>query len=99
MSSIYFPLRSNAASLLSGAPIHSVMRRIKLAALLHDKVLIEDGTWSGQAGPRGCVTMWGPVDGSRAVKWQTPRERGDAVGKEFVVAIGAMPPLTVSGFI
>lgn len=85
-SAIYFPLRSNAASLLVGAPVHSLVRRIKLAALLHDEVWLEEGLWEAQAGPRGSASFWFPA-GDRELAWQTPRERGAAMRREFSVGV------------
>jgi hypothetical protein len=40
-SGIFFPLRSNAKSLVAGAPAQSVVARLKLASLLYDRVLVE----------------------------------------------------------
>ena len=84
---IYFPLRSNAASLLKGAPVGSVLRRIKLGALLHDQVWLEEGVWDGQAGPRGAMQFWSPPGPGARRGWQTARERGSAVKHDFMVAM------------
>src|SRR5262245_5440390 len=92
---IYFPLRSNAHSLLTGAPLRSLLRRLKVAALLHDNVYLEAGEWTARSGPAGSISFWNRrqlIPG-----WQTPRERGQAVGKQFHLAIqregGANAPL------
>jgi hypothetical protein len=42
-STIYFPLRANAAALTSGPGVNAVRRRILAAALLHDIVILEPG--------------------------------------------------------
>lgn len=52
-SAVYFPLRSNAASMLAGRPVADIRRRIKRAALLHDDVILESGTYDLHAGPQG----------------------------------------------
>jgi hypothetical protein len=84
---IYFPLRSNAASLVKGAPLRSVLRRVKLSALLHDEVRLEEGIWDGQAGPRGAMQWWSPPGARAGRSWQTARERGEAVKHDFMVAM------------
>lgn len=78
---VYFPLRSNAHALVRGAPIESVRRRLKLASLLFDRVLLEAGKISIAAGPTGYVE-W-PV--SSVPGWQSPRRRrkGARVGLAF----------------
>jgi hypothetical protein len=83
LSSIYFPLRSNAKTLLAGAPAAAVRRRIKVASLLHDTVLEEDGVWQAHAGPDGSNTMWIAEDPSGRNDWQRATARAAAVGKEF----------------
>src|SRR6266508_4574153 len=57
-SGIFFPLRSNAKSLVAGAPAQSVVARLKLASLLYDRVLVEDGEYRIQGGPGGSSRFW-----------------------------------------
>ena len=72
----YFGLRTNAHQLVSGAGVAAVKRRIKLASLLHDQVMLELGIYELQAGPSGSLPIYysGPAEGE-VVRWQTPRER------------------------
>jgi hypothetical protein len=86
-SRIFFPLRSNARSLLAGAPAQSIRRRIKLAAVLHDYVLIEDGSREILAGPSGSWQVWHPPTRDQSEEWQTARERSVAKQREFYVAL------------
>lgn len=73
---LYVPLRGNAAVLVAGAPGAAFVRSLKVAALLHDRLILEDGSWVGVAGPGGS-SEWrhpghpGPNDG----RWQSARER------------------------
>jgi predicted HD phosphohydrolase len=48
---IYFPLGGNAHSLVAGRGATSVRRRLVIAALMHDKVYIDDGEWRANSGP------------------------------------------------
>ena len=66
-SSIFFPLRSNAKSLLAGAPAQGVVARLKLASLLYDHVLVEDGEYRIQGGPGGAAVS-GCLPKSRLVR-------------------------------
>lgn len=54
-STIYFPVRSNAHSLIAGAPAKGVEARVKVAALLYEQVLVGDGMWTGVASEAGTV--------------------------------------------
>src|SRR5688572_5296560 len=93
-STAYFPLRSNAASLLAGRQIGEVRRRIKRAALLHDEVILEGGTYDLHAGPDGSWGMWRPDTGRE--RWQTPAHRAKAQGGNFWVGMkpSEAPPET-----
>lgn len=93
-SRAYFPLRSNAKSLVVGQSLNSVRRRIKLSALLHDEVWIEDGVFIQWAGPTGGFSSWLPSDRQETVRWQTPRERGSSQGQEHSLS---MAPEEVAG--
>jgi hypothetical protein len=77
-SAIYFPLRSNAASLMAGQGVAGVRRRLMLASLLHDHVLLEGGTWVATMGPSGGFSIWQPPTGELPPRWQAPRRRGRA---------------------
>jgi hypothetical protein len=52
-SILVVPLRSNASTLLTGAPVVSVRRRLKFASLFYDRLFIESGVLRLQAGPDG----------------------------------------------
>lgn len=54
-SHVYFPLRANASSLLAGSPANGVRRRMKIAALLYDHLIVDDGSWHGVSGPEGSM--------------------------------------------
>jgi hypothetical protein len=43
---LVFPLRSNAHSLVRGAPVASVRRKLKTASLLYENVILESGVLS-----------------------------------------------------
>lgn len=83
-SKIYFPLRSNARALITGTPLISVQWRIKIGALLHDTVVLEDGMWETSAGPGGSTAFWHPP-AEELPKLQTPYERGHAKRQAFFV--------------
>lgn len=87
-SRIVFPLRSNAKTLLTGKPLSSVRRRMKLASLLYDTVLLEAGVATIQAGPTAATSMCHPVKPGESVRWQTPTERGAAQRLPFFINIG-----------
>ncbi len=75
-SRMYFPLRGNASTLVSGAPGAAFRRRLKVAALLFDKIILDAGMWVGMAGPRGAFELRDPAsDGPGEGDWQLARER------------------------
>jgi len=86
-SAIYFPLRSNAASLLAGAGVASVRRRLLLAALLHDRVLVESGLLRVAAGPTASQSFWLPPGEGPPARWQSARSRGAAKHGSFYTAM------------
>jgi hypothetical protein len=72
----YFGLRTNAYQLVAGAGVNAVRRRLKLAGLLHDEVVIEAGTLEVSAG-QGQSSIMHLADGVEGVpqRWQSPRAR------------------------
>lgn len=54
---LYVPLRGNAHALVAGAPGHAFRRRLKVAALLFEELLLDEGFWLGLAGPRAKYEM------------------------------------------
>lgn len=90
-STIYFPLRSNAASLITGRGIGDVRRRLMLASLLHDEVWIEAGLLSVMAGPDGSNAWHRRGIDPTSVAWQSPRARNQGEGQEFGLAFGIEP--------
>jgi hypothetical protein len=90
-STIYFPLRSNAASLITGRGVGDVRRRLMLASLLHDEVWIEAGLLSVMAGPDGSNAWHRRGIDPASVTWQSPRARNQGEGQEFGLAFGIEP--------
>jgi hypothetical protein len=82
-STILFPLRSNASALFAGPGVAGVRRRILAAALLNDRVVLEDGAYIAWAGPTGGAAVM--MHGEQSVAWQTPRQRGRATGAQHHV--------------
>lgn len=82
-SAILFPLRSNAASLVAGAGVASVRRRILVAALLHDQVLLQAGVHVAWAGPDGGSSITIPDE--RPDRWQSTRDRARRHGSRHFV--------------
>jgi hypothetical protein len=87
-STIYFPLRSNAASLITGRGVGDVRRRLMLASLLHDEVWIEAGLLSVMAGSDGSNAWHTRGIDPASVSWQSPRARNQGEGQEFGLAFG-----------
>ena len=52
-STLIFPLRSHAKSLLAGAPVNSVRGSIEYSSLYYDRILLEGDVHSLMAGPNG----------------------------------------------
>lgn len=84
--SVYFPLASNAHSLLAGRPLESVRRRLKMASLLHEELFLESGSLQIQAGEKGAVVFGNPSSGDSS-EWQTPAQRGALQSSEFLLTL------------
>ena len=93
-SRVLFPLRSNARSLLAGKAASGVRRRIKLAALLSDRLLIEEGVRDISAGSGGSTAFWQPANTPDGARWQTTHERKKATGgiASIVAKLSTAPP-------
>jgi hypothetical protein len=87
-SELLVPLRSNGSALLTGKPIESVRRRLKLASLYFDHVYLEGGTYRLSAGPGGSSGFFEPPGDGETFRWQTPSRRGAEQRQPFTVAIG-----------
>ncbi len=88
-SGAFFPLRSNAHALLAGRPASSVRSRIKIAALLYDEVYLQEGQHTLLAGPGGNMEWPYPIDESDLPTWQSSRDRGASIGRDF--SLGMAP--------
>lgn len=84
---VYFPLASNAHSLLTGAALEGVRRRLKLSSLLYDQVFLESGSMQIQAGPTGAM-VWRGSGRDPDATWQTPGHRSNLQGAEFSLSLG-----------
>lgn len=61
------PLRSNAYSLVTGAGVSSVRRRLKMASIAYETLLLESGVWEVSAGEDGSFsTYYLPDEDGRA---------------------------------
>ena len=90
-SVLLVPLRSNAKTLLTGAPIEAVRRRLKFASLFYDRVLLESGVFRLHAGADGFSAVYEPAKDQEPPRWQTPGRRHAAEGATFAVGIGRGP--------
>ncbi|MGO8896695.1 MAG: hypothetical protein ACLQB1_44420 [Streptosporangiaceae bacterium] len=85
-SVLVVPLRSNAHTLLAGAPVAAMRRRLKFASLFFDKLYLEAGVFRMDAGPTGYFDTLEPArDGTR---WQTAAQRSAAQASSFGLAMG-----------
>ena len=84
---VFFPLASNAHSLVTGSPVGSVRSRMEVSSLLYDNVLLEGGSMSIQAGPRGASSWRHGHRPDSPVAWQTPKGRRVAQDASISVAI------------
>ncbi len=87
-SVLYVPLRSNAKTLVTGAPIAALRRRLKYASVFHDQVLLESGILRMQAGEGGSSSFVVPATGPQPARWQTPRQRQLAHQSPFQLSVG-----------
>jgi hypothetical protein len=86
-SVLVVPLRSNASTLLAGAPIAAVRRRLKFASLFYDRLFLETGIFRVNAGPHGSSSFIVPPTEGDPPRWQTPAERRAGTGVTFAVAV------------
>lgn len=91
-SVLVVPLRSNASTLLAGAPVAALRRRLKFASLFFDRLLLETGIYRVNAGPRGASSFIVPPTEGDPPRWQTPAERHERTGVKFAVALSKDPP-------
>jgi hypothetical protein len=87
-SVLVVPLRSNASTLLAGASIAALRRRLKFASLFFDRLLLETGIFRVHAGPTGASSFVVPPTEDDPPRWQTPAERHAATGVPFAIAVG-----------
>lgn len=100
-SVLLVPLRSNASTLLTGAPIVAFRRRLKYASVIYDRVLLEGGVLRQDAGPSlafSIVESYNPQDPPR---WQTAAQRSAASKTPFQLSVGreitpGIPPPVMS---
>ena len=85
------PLRSNAKTLLTGAPIEAVRRRLKFASLFYDRVLLESGVFRMHAGAGGFSSIYQPASDLEPPRWQTPGRRHAAEESTFAVGVAREP--------
>jgi len=91
-SVLVVPVRSNASTLLAGAPIAALRRRLKFASLFFDRLILESGIFKVSAGPTGASAFIVPADESVPPRWQTPAQRHALIGRRFTVAFSKDPP-------
>jgi len=88
VSLLYVPLRSNAKTLVTGAPIVALRRRLKYASVFHDQLLLESGILRMHAGEGGSSSFVVPATGPEPTRWQTPRQRQLAQQSPFQLSVG-----------
>jgi hypothetical protein len=88
-TTIYFPLRANAYTLTAGAQFARFRERLKVAALLHDQLLLHNGIWVGLGGPHLNYQMHVPPELAppERLRSQTAFERSRAIGRTFSLKI------------
>ncbi len=84
---VFFPLATNAHALVTGSPVGSVRSRMKTASLLYDRVYLEGGSMSIQAGPQGASSLRQKHNPGRPAAWQTPKGRKRGQDAPFSLAI------------
>lgn len=87
-SEVFFPLASNAHSLVTGSGVRNVRSRLKITSLLYNRVLIESGQMTIQSGPTGSVVFRDPPGSDQAQRWQTPIGRNRAQAAQISLAMG-----------
>jgi hypothetical protein len=87
-SVLYVPLRSNAKTLVTGAAITALRRRLKYASVFHEHLVLESGLLRMQAGPGGSFSVVERFADPGQARWQTPRERHRAGQIPFQISIG-----------
>ncbi len=87
-SALYVPLRSNAKSLVTGAPIAALRRRLKYASVFHDTLILESGILRMHAGAGGSFSSVDPPTENDPPSWETPRQRHQAEQAPFQISIG-----------
>ena len=85
---LYVPLRSNAKTLIAGAPIAAARRRPKYASVFYDQLILESGILRIQAGSGGSSSFVVPPTAQDPPRWETPRQRwhparADVRGAEY----------------
>jgi hypothetical protein len=86
-STILVPLRSNGSTLLNGAPVAALRRRLKYASIFFERLLLESGMLLMNAGPSQSVLI-GPFNQEGPHRWQTGAARHGAKKHRFFVAMG-----------
>ena len=87
-SVLYVPLRSNAKTLITGAPIAVIRRRLKYASVFYDRLILESGILKMHAGAGGSWSVVSQPTEQKPTRWQTPRQRHTAEQSPFQVSIG-----------
>jgi hypothetical protein len=88
-SIVYFPVASNAKTMLTGASGEALRRRLKFASVFYDAVLLEAGTIDITAGPHASSRLRFPNGSAETgARWQTPAERGKLQSSPFAIGIG-----------
>jgi len=86
-SALYVPLRSNAMSLVTGAPIAALRRRLKYGSLFHDTLILEAGILRMKAGAGGSFSSIDPPTEHEPPRWETPRQRHQAEQSAFQISV------------
>jgi hypothetical protein len=88
-SALLVPLRSNAHTLLAGAPVAAMRRRLKWASILFDRIYLEAGILHAQAGPTGSASMMRHPQSDEQPLWQSAAQRKAAQSSSFQILVGA----------
>lgn len=87
-STLLVPLRSNANTLVAGAPIAAFRRRLKYASIFYDRLLLEGGVLRLDAGPTLSFSAVEPYNKQDPPRWQTAVARHTAEQTQFQLAVG-----------